>query len=67
MNDYTPKPDTGTLLVNGFKKNEAQPDFTGTYATSDGTIRQIAAWMNENNGRQYISLRFSDPYVADES
>ena len=58
---FKPKPDTGTLFKNTFKKSDAQPDFTGTYALSDGTVRQIAGWQNGD----YISIRFSDPYVPD--
>ena len=56
---FTPKPDTGTLFKNGYKSNESHPDFVGNYATSDGTIREFAAWLNGD----YISVRFSDEYV----
>ena len=57
---FTPKPDTGTLFKNGFKKNDSHPDYTGTYAQPDGTVREMAAWINGD----YLSIRFSDQYEA---
>ena len=60
MSKFTPKPDTGTLFPNSFKKNDSHPDFTGQYAMPDGTVREIAAWQNG----EYLSLRFSDAYVS---
>jgi hypothetical protein len=57
---FTPKPDTGTLFENRFKKNDSHPDYTGTYAMPDGTVREFAAWHNEN----YISVKFSDQYES---
>jgi hypothetical protein len=56
MSKFTPKPDTGTLFRNTFKKNDTHPDFTGQYSMPDGTIREIAAWENGD----YLSLRFKD-------
>lgn len=61
-NKFTPKPDTGTLFPNTFKKNDSHPDFTGTYATADGTVRELAAWQNGD----YISIRFKDQYIASD-
>ena len=55
---FTPKPDTGTLFKNGRKENDSHPDYTGTYATSDGKVREMAAWKNGD----YLSIRFSDQY-----
>jgi hypothetical protein len=59
--EFTPKPDTGTLFKNGFKANPSQPDYRGNYAMPDGTVRDVAAWLNEKG---YISIRFSDQYEA---
>ena len=67
MDKYTPKPDTGTLFVNDFKRSDKHPDYTGTYATKDGEVREFAAWLSEKDGRQYLSVRFSDQYVATKS
>ena len=67
MDKFTPKPDTGTLFVNGFKKSDKHPDYTGTYSTKDGEVREFAAWLAEKDGRQYLSVRFSDQYVATKS
>lgn len=61
---FIPNPDSGTLFPNGFKKNDSHPDFTGTYATATGEVREFAAWFNDKDGRQYISVKFSDQYVA---
>ena len=58
---YTPKPDSGTLFTNSFKKTDSHPDYTGTYAMPDGTVREVAAWLNPAG---YLSLRFSDQYDA---
>lgn len=62
MSKFKPKPDTGTLFPNSFKKNASHPDYSGTYAMPDGTIREFAAWVNEEKG--YLSVRFSNQYVA---
>ena len=67
MSNFTPKPDTGTLFINGFKKQDKHPDYQGTYATKDGEVRQFAAWVSEKDGRQYLSVRFSDAYDASKS
>ena len=58
---FIPKPDTGTLFKNSFKVTDNHPDYTGTYAMPDGTVREIAGWLNPKG---YLSLRFSDQYSA---
>ena len=58
---FTPKPDTGTLFQNGFKVTDSHPDYTGQYAMPDGTVREMAAWLNPKG---YLSIRFSDQYNA---
>ena len=63
MSKFTPKPDTGTLFHNRYKQKDSQPDYTGTYATEDGKVRQIAAWQNGD----YLSIKFSDPYEAEKA
>ena len=63
MSNFKPKPDSGTLFHNRYKKNDNQPDYTGTYATEDGKVRQIAAWQNGD----YLSIKFSDPYEAEKA
>ena len=60
-NDYIHQPDKGILFPNKFKKSDSHPDYTGTYAMPDGTMREVAAWINDKG---YLSLRFSDQYVA---
>lgn len=62
MSNFTPKPDTGTLFVNGFKKQDKHPDYTGIYTTQEGEVRRFAAWLADKDGRQYLSVRFSDKY-----
>ena len=58
ISKFRPKPDTGTLFINKFKKNDSHPDFTGMYAMPDGSVREVAGWQNGD----YISLRFSNQY-----
>ena len=67
MDKFKPKPDTGTLFINGFKSKEKHPDYTGRYSTKDGEVRDFAAWLSEKEGRQYLSVRFSDQYVETKS
>lgn len=64
---FIPKPDTGTLFVNQFKKSDNHPDYTGTYAMPDGTVREVAAWINGKDDTPYITLRFSNQYVAESA
>ena len=60
VNEFIPKPDTGTLFINGYKTTSKQPHYVGTYATEDGTVREFAAWINEPTGR--LSVKFQDKY-----
>ena len=59
--NYMHQPDKGTLFPNKFKESDSHPDYTGTYAMPDGTMREVAAWINDKG---YLSLRFSDQYVS---
>lgn len=62
MSDYIHKPDKGSLFVNYQKSKDTQPDYTGTYCTSDGQKRRIAAWVNKTSKGEYLSLSFQDEY-----
>lgn len=59
---YVHKPDRGALFKNEYKTKEFQPDYIGSYTTIDGTVRQIAGWINKTANAEYLSLSFSDPY-----
>ena len=67
MSQYKHKADSGTLFVNKFKKNDNHPDYIGTYAMPDGTIREVAGWLNTGKDSNYISLKFSNAYESQRS
>jgi len=44
---------------------EQHPDYKGK-AMIDGKAKDVAVWLNESkNGKQYFSLKFSEPYQAE--
>lgn len=62
---YSHKPDHGNLFINTDKEKPTQPDYTGTYALPDGTVRRVAAWIKKSkSGDEYLSLSFQDQYDA---
>lgn len=76
MNNYTPKPNSGSLWTNSYKKQDNHPDMRGDVYldrsllrrlldnTSDDLIKvSISSWSRTtNNGRDYMSLSISEPY-----
>lgn len=76
---FVPKPNTGTLWENDYKKADSHPDFKGDMffdraflkkmlnESSDELVKiAIAAWGGETNGRTRFSLGMSAPYVKPE-
>ena len=75
---FDPKPNTGGLFANTFKKTDDQPDMRGDLVIdktflinmmdkSKGANCKIsvAAWKKESSsGKKYLSLSVSEPYVA---
>lgn len=75
---YTPKPNTGTLWP-ADKKAENYPDFRGDlfiergllkllvekHSTDEGLVKvSVAGWKATLAGKECISLKASEPYVA---
>ena len=76
---FVPKPNTGTLWENDYKKADSHPDFKGDMffdrafleemlgKSNDSLVKiAIAAWQGETNGRTRFSLGMSAPYVKPE-
>lgn len=73
---YTPKPNTGTLWPNEYKKAENQPDKRGDLLldrallkllmskTNDDLIKiTISGWTRVINGKDCLSIAAAEPYV----
>lgn len=73
---YTPKPNTGTLWPNEYKKAENQPDKRGDLlldrsllkllmSKTDGDLIKItvSGWTRVINGKDCLSIAASEPYV----
>lgn len=73
---YTPKPNTGTLWPNEYKKSENQPDKRGDLLldrallkllmskTDDDLIKiTISGWTRVINGKDCLSIAAAEPYV----
>jgi len=59
--EYKHKDNTGSMFNNGYKSEDKHPDMTGT-VNVEGIVKQVAAWRNTtDSGKEYLSLRFSDP------
>lgn len=73
---YTPKPNTGTLWPNEYKKSENQPDKRGDLLLDRGLLKQlmsktdddlikitISGWTRVINGKDCLSIAAAEPYV----
>jgi len=57
---YEEREGSGALFVNGDKKLEKQPDYTGKVVV-DGKARRIAGWRRiSSKGTKFISVSISD-------
>lgn len=77
MADYEPKPNTGSLFKNTYKKADNQPDLKGDVIldkvfledlmnnSKTSTIKvSISAWSKESEKvGKYLSLSIGQPYV----
>lgn len=75
---FIPKPNTGTLWPNKYKKGASHPDKKGDLnldkdlllsliKKADGNLVKIAvaAWEKDINGQSCLSLSASEPYVKE--
>ena len=73
---YEPKPNSGTLWPNDYKKQDSHPDVKGDVFVDrdllnslmiknpDGLVKiAIAGWKKSVNGKDVISISASAPYV----
>lgn len=73
---YVPKPNTGSLWPNAQKVGDKHPDFRGDVVLDRSLVRSlmdkgeemikisISGWnATTMNGRDYISLKASEPFV----
>lgn len=81
MNTYVPKPNTGTLWPNDYKRTEQHPDKRGdlvldreflrqmlTKTTGQPTVKiQLSGWIKVINGKDCLSVQASEPYVKPDA
>jgi hypothetical protein len=76
MAGYVPKPNSGTLWPNEYKKNENHPDVRGDlyldlsmlkteWAKAENNMLKvsISGWSKEIAGKQVLSISAAAPYV----
>jgi len=76
---FIPKPNTGTLWPNKYKKASSHPDKKGDLVLdkeflkdmirkSDGDLVKIAiaGWEKDINGQDCLSIAASEPYIKKE-
>lgn len=79
---YTPKPNTGTMFQNNYKKSDNHPDLKGDLFLDRAFLKSmlndtegdlikfsISAWnsQSQKTGTEYISMSVSKPYVKPAS
>lgn len=57
---------SGVLFKNDKKGNEKAPDYQGNCLIAGEKLR-ISAWIKEGAKGKFMSLAFSEPFVAGES
>jgi len=57
------KLNTGVLFKNTNKKADNHPDYKGK-VNANGKEMDIAAWVKQGKNGSFMSLSFSEPYVA---
>lgn len=76
---YEPKPNSGTLWPNDYKKQDSHPDLKGDLhldrdllnalmiKNPTGLVKiTVAGWKKNINGKDVLSLSASEPYVKPE-
>ncbi len=81
MSTYIPKPNTGTLWPNDYKRTEQHPDKRGDLVLDRELLRlmlskttgqptvtmQISGWIKVINGKDCLSIQASEPYVKPDA
>jgi hypothetical protein len=77
---YEPKPNTGSLFTNKWKKSQGHPDLKGDIYLDRALLKElatsqtgsmikvsIAGWNKIGSSGDFVSLKFSAPYVKPDT
>ena len=62
MATYEQRDNSGALFKNEKKTESKHPDYQGDCLVNGEKMR-MSAWLKESNGKKFMSLAFSAPYV----
>lgn len=62
MATYEQRDNSGALFKNDKKTESKHPDYQGDCLVNGEKMR-MSAWLKESNGKKFMSLAFSAPYV----
>ena len=62
MAQYEQRDNSGALFKNEKKTESKHPDYQGDCLVN-GVKMRMSAWLKESNGRKFMSLAFSEPFV----
>ena len=63
---YTQKENTGVLFKNNNKKEDKQPDYTGSIHVGTKEMR-LAAWIKEGKNGKFMSIKLSEQNSKQET
>jgi uncharacterized protein (DUF736 family) len=63
---YTQKENTGVLFKNNNKKEDKQPDYTGSILVGTKEMR-LAAWIKEGKQGKFMSIKLSEQNSKQET
>lgn len=66
MAQYEQRDNSGALFKNEKKTESKHPDYQGDCLVN-GVKMRMSAWLKESNGRKFMSLAFSEPFVPQQS
>ena len=62
MAQYEQRDNSGALFRNDKKTEAKHPDYQGDCLVN-GVKMRMSAWLKESNGKKFMSLAFSEPFV----
>jgi hypothetical protein len=66
MATYEQRDQSGALFKNEKKTESKHPDYQGDCMVN-GVKMRMSAWLKESNGKKFMSLAFSEPYVPGDT
>lgn len=66
MAQYEQRDNSGALFKNEKKTESKHPDYQGDCLVN-GVKMRMSAWLKESNGKKFMSLAFSEPFVPQQS